>query len=45
MGNSIITNSLNFIVKVYVDNHKYNKGLAMCVIYTYSIPIAAWSED
>ena len=33
MGNSIIKNSRNFIVKVYVDNYNYNKDL--CVLYIF----------
>ena len=41
MGSSIIKNSQNFIVKVYVHNYNYNKGL--CMLHN-SIPIAAWSE-
>ena len=33
MGNSIIKNSRDFIVKVYVDNYNFNKGL--CVLYNH----------
>ena len=40
MGNNIIKNSRNFIVRVYVDN--YNKGL--CVLHIIYFPIAAWNE-
>ena len=42
MGNSIIKNSRNFIVKVM---YIIIIIIRVYVCYTYSIPIAAWSED